>query len=85
MAFDEFVEIVEKNIWSLKDIDRFCYGEIKKNNPSDTNLIIMVIMGIIIFILVIINVYLIIKLTHKYNISKYSDSKEEKIINDEDD
>ena len=45
----------------------------------------MMIMRIIIFILVIIKVFLVIKLMHKDNISKYSDSKEEKIINDEDD
>ena len=98
MAFDEFVEKVEKNIWSLEDIDRFCYGppvekieENANNNSIDTNLIIMMIMGIIIFILVIVIVFLIIKLMHKDIISKNSESKgeqlvkDEKLINDEED
>ena len=93
VPFNEFVEKVEKNIWSLEDIDKFCYGENytanpviknetnvdnKKNNSIDTNLIIIMIMGIIIFILVIVIIYLTVKLMHKDN-----DSKDEQLIKDE--
>ena len=94
--FNEFVENVEKNIWSLEDIDKFCYAENftveenkKNNNSFNTNIIIIMIMGIIIFILVIVIVFLIVKLVHKDNISKNSDSqgnqlnKDERLINDE--
>ena len=84
ISFNEFVEIVEKNIWSLEDIDKFCYGENitveekKTNNSIDINLIIIIIMGIIIFILVIVIVLLIIKLMKKDN-----DIKSDLLIKDE--
>ena len=83
-SFNDFVENVEKNIWSLEDIDKFCYGENitaeekKKNNSIDTNMKIIIFMGIIIFILVIVIVFLIIKLMHKDN-----DSKVDLLIKDE--
>ena len=89
VPFNEFVEKVEKNIWSLEDIDKFCFGENytknnnenkanEDNNSVDTNLIIIMIMGIIIFILVIVIIYLTVKLMHKDN-----DSKDEQLIKDE--
>ena len=58
VPFNVFVEKVEKNIWSLEDIDKFCFGENytantptknetnvdnKNNNSMDTNLIIIII------------------------------------------
>ena len=97
IPFDQFVEKVEKSIWSLEDIYNFCYGENAtiieniKNNSLNTNIIIIMFMGIIIFVLVIVIIFLIVKLIHKDNISKNSDSKgnqlvkEEKLINDEED
>ena len=96
IPFNEFVEKVEKNIWSLEDIDKFCFGENytknnnenkanEDNNSVDTNLIIIMIMGIIIFILVIVIIFLIIKLKHKDNDSKDDQLiKDERIINEED-
>ena len=100
VSFDEFVKKVEKNIWSLEDIDKFCYGENytsntiiknetnsdnKNNNSIDTNLFIIMIMGIIIFILVIVIVFLTVKLMHKNKDTKDDQLiKDERIINEDD-
>ena len=94
------MEKVEKNIWSLEDIDKFCFGENytantptknetnvdnKNNNSIDTNIVIIIIMGVIIFILVIVIIFLTVKLRQKDNGNKDNQLiKEERIINDED-
>lgn len=68
-TFDEFVKIIEREIWNDDQINRFCFGERVPINKEkfETNLIIIIIMGLIVLILIIAIIYLVIKLSHYEN------------------
>lgn len=89
VTFDYFLEKIEKNMWGVEQIERFCFGE-KPSPPFDTNIVIIIIMGIIILTLDLVIIFLVIKIRKNKNFSinnKFNDKlvndNDNKIINDD--
>lgn len=80
ITFDYFLEKIEKNMWGVEQIEKFCFGE-KTSPPFDTSIVIIIIMGIIILILDLVIIFLVIKIRKNKNIS-INNGFNDKLVND---
>ena len=87
ISFEKFVEKVENVLWSNERMDKFCFGDKKKEikvlkeEEIEASLVIIIIMGFTILILVIVIIFLVIKLTYKKD-DLFESFKDNRLLND---